>query len=98
MNIRRRTLEAHCIPSTGPFSLDYTDSPIHQIPRYQPRTCVDKTFVIIDQARFGAHEGPERDGRTAFAEFLMDNLQLARSVPLNPVLNPGEPGTDPRCR
>ena len=37
MNIRRRTLEAHCaIPSTGPFSLDYTDSPIHQIPDTSP--------------------------------------------------------------
>jgi hypothetical protein len=39
----------------------------------------------------GKGEGKSRDGRTAFAVFLTDNLEFTRTVPLNPVLNPGEP-------
>lgn len=36
-------------------------------------------------------KGKSRDGRTAFAVFLTDNLEFTRTVPLNPALNPGEP-------
>jgi hypothetical protein len=35
--------------------------------------------------------GNQEDGRTAFTVFLSDNFELARSVPLHPLLNPGEP-------
>lgn len=45
---------------------------------------------MVSTAGWG--EGPEKDGRTSFAGFLTDNLELARSVPLDPVPNPGEPG------
>jgi hypothetical protein len=39
----------------------------------------------------GRGEGKSRDGRTTFAVLLTDNLEFTRTVPLNPVLNPGEP-------
>ncbi len=32
------------------------------------------------------------EGRTAFAVLLTDNLEFACTIPLNPMLNPGEPG------
>lgn len=35
---------------------------------------------------------PMRDGRTAFMVFPIDNLELARSVPLDAMLDPDEAG------
>lgn len=39
----------------------------------------------------GEAKEKSRDGRTAFAVFLTNNLEFTRTVPLNPALNPGEP-------
>jgi hypothetical protein len=33
-------------------------------------------------------EGPERDARSAFTVFPTDNIEPARSVPLDPMLDP----------
>jgi hypothetical protein len=46
---------------------------------------------MVSAAGRARGEGKSRDGRTAFAVFLTDNLEFTRTVPLNPALNPGEP-------